>query len=35
MATPFDLLSLDTEADRIRALGVNNLGVKEFLESVV
>jgi hypothetical protein len=30
MSTPFDLPNLDTEADRIRALGVKNSGVKEF-----
>ena len=29
-ATPYDLPNLDTEADRIRALGVKNSGVKEF-----
>ena len=30
MATPFDLPNLDSEQDRVRALGVKNSGVKEF-----
>eukprot|EP01044_Picomonas_judraskeda_P022628 COSAG03_NODE_5695_length_1194_cov_3.784475_1_plen_161_part_00 len=35
MSTPFDLPNLDTEADRIRALGVKNSGVKEFRQDRV
>ena len=34
-ATPYDLPNLDTEADRIRALGVKNSGVKEFRQDRV
>jgi len=35
MATPFSLPNLDTEADKIRALGVKNSGVKTFRQDRV